>query len=353
MELDYSIKDQKGRLAAVQEALEDDPSPSSKNLSYMANYLLFLSDKGQTKREKKEDYPIVTNNREVTVRKRQVSYEKIVSSLENGEDGLYLMINNDKNQILDPKDPISEKDLNQSPRLREALATIESLQKQFEKAEGQRKYSLKKQIIETWQQVYILKASLKSGSARGKIPNQIKFMAHMPLDDKIALDENLVPRSSCPINLIEPESISFLLCYYSQLKQECAEDLFSDMFHLLLDLENLIVDTFKDKYDFLYDLVIYKIDGLTNEEIQRKMDAKYGIVRNEQYYSTLWRKRIPRLLAIEAQKKWLIWHYTNEEYGNWKECGRCHQIKPAHPMFYSKNDNHYYSICKECRKYYR
>ena len=77
-----------------------------------------------------------------------------------------------------------------------------------------------------------------------------------------------------------------------------------------------------------------------------------NVQHNEQYFSTLWRKKIPRLLAEQAQKNWLIWYYTNEEYGEWKTCGRCGETKLAHPLFFSRNTSkdHYYSICKECRR---
>jgi hypothetical protein len=43
---------------------------------------------------------------------------------------------------------------------------------------------------------------------------------------------------------------------------------------------------------------------------------------------------------------------TNEEYGKWKKCSRCGQIKLANNRFFSKNSTSkdgFYSICKCCR----
>ena len=59
----------------------------------------------------------------------------------------------------------------------------------------------------------------------------------------------------------------------------------------------------------------------------------------------------PFLLTEQAQKDYLIWYYTNEEYGNWKQCGKCGEVKLAHPFFFSKNTSKdgFYSVCKECR----
>lgn len=114
-----------------------------------------------------------------------------------------------------------------------------------------------------------------------------------------------MPHNDGPISLFNPTHISFLLCYYGQLKQECVDDLNSDMFYLLLDLENLVTDTFLPQHEILFDLICWKIDGLTNAEIQQKMQAVHGVDHNEQYYSTLWRKRIPNMIAENAQKQYL------------------------------------------------
>ena len=352
MKLDYSLTTPEERLECVNKLLKETSKEQLNNryLTYMSDYLLFVADKNQTKKEKKEKCSIITKNREVTVNKRQVSFEEIVSSLENGEDGLYAMIRNDKNQILDRKDPISEKDINEIPGLKENIKTIESLKRQFEKATGKTKYSLKQQIISKYQEQYILKASFRGMSGKNAASNQIKNMAHMRIDEEIFINNEGLPQSTGLINLFNVVHISFLLCYYSILKQESLEDLHSDMYYLLLDLEDLIEETFENE-PVLFDLIIWKIDGKTNEEIQKEMERKHGIKHNEQYFSTLWRKRIPKMIVEKAQKKWLIWHYTNEEYGKWKKCGRCGEIKLAHSLFFSKNTSKdgFYSICKECR----
>lgn len=353
MKLDYNLKTPGERIDYVNQLLQTMPSDQIKNqyLTYMSDYILFVADKDQTKKEHKHDSPIVTKNRDITVAKRQVSFEEIVSTLENGEDGLYNRITNDKNQIMDHREKINSTDIDEVPGLLENLLLIEKLKKQFEVATGKNKYSLKKQIIETWQQIYILKASFKGIPARGKTSNQIKNMAHIPLNEKVTLDVNEMPHSDGVINIFNPAHISFLLCYYPQLKQECFDDLDSDMHFLLLDLEKLVDRTLRDE-PVLYDLLVWKIDGKTNEEIQKLMESHYGIQHNEQYFSTLWRKRIPKILAEQASKDWLIWYYTNEEYGNWKRCGKCGKIKLAHPLFFSKNTSKdsFYSICKDCRK---
>lgn len=137
LQLNYNLHTAEERTQYVQNLLDNLPKDeyiNNKTLSYLSDYILFIGDKDQTKKERKLEQPIITRNRETTIDKREISYEGIVASLENGEDGLYAMIRNDKNQILDPRDPISEEEKNSIPGMREYMNTIESLTRQFNKA---------------------------------------------------------------------------------------------------------------------------------------------------------------------------------------------------------------------------
>lgn len=229
--LDYSLKTPEERVKCAEYVLANTPDENlrARYLNYISDYILFVADKNQTKKERKEEHGIITKNRSVTVNKRQVSFEQIVSDLENGEDGIYALITNDKNQIMDHKTPLTEEDIAEVPGLKEHIDLINNLKEQFKTATGARKYSLKKQIIETWQQIYVLKASFKGSPIKGRTSNQVRTMARMTLDENITLDENMMPKSDAKISLINQAHISFLLCYYSQLKQECEDDLTSDM----------------------------------------------------------------------------------------------------------------------------
>ena len=151
MQLDYKLSTPEERVEHVKKVIESTP-PQDLNkgyLSYMSDYILFVADRNQTKEERKAEKPILTKNREVTVNKRQVSYEEIVSNLENGEDGIYALMSNDKNQILDPKDPINEYDLENIPDMRPHHELIQRLKAQLATAKGIQRYHIKKAIIET------------------------------------------------------------------------------------------------------------------------------------------------------------------------------------------------------------
>ena len=68
--------------------------PSERYLEIMADYLTLCMEK-QEKKERK----ILTDNRMSTVNKREMSFEGLVSQFENGEDGIYNLVKEDKNQI--------------------------------------------------------------------------------------------------------------------------------------------------------------------------------------------------------------------------------------------------------------
>lgn len=356
MKLDYSLKTPEERIECVNKVLAATPSQelTPKYLSYMSDYILFVSDKNQTKKEKKNpDGGILTRNREITINKRETSYEGLASSLENGEDGIHALITNDKNQIMDRRDPISKKDLEVIPHLQEYYNNIERLKTKLKSARGHDRYVIKQQIIETWQSMYMMKASYYAISMKKRPTNYIKMVAKLNLAEDIMFDEKGMPYSNALISLLDPTHVSFLLSYYSLLKQESYDDFQSDMYYLLLDLEDLVVKVFQKDHPILWDLLIWKIDGCTNEEIQKRMEATYGIVHSKPYFSDLWRKKIPKMISEQAKKDYLIWYYTNEEYGQWKRCGKCGEVKLAHPMFFSKNNSSkdgLYSICKDCRK---
>ena len=345
LKLDYTIQDPKERNELVQKIIAQTPESklTSKYLETLANYLIFAMDKEERKQKK-----ILTDNRMVTVNKRETSFEGLVAKFENGEDGIYGLITNDKNIIFTPKIAITDADVAAVPGLRELRESIDQLEAAFKTATGKQKFLLKKTIIEQRKQQYILKSSFYQPITPMNIT---RGMNNVVLDEEI----KLTPDGEIDItgfSFLNPDHVSAALCSYSKIKEEVWDKFTCDAYYMILDLENLIDTVLKDDYPLYYDLVVYKIDGKTNDEIQELILRDYQVKHSAEYLSSLWRKKIPKMLADAAQKQWLYWHYTFEERGAWKKCSRCNCIKPAHNMFFSKNStskDHFYSICKDCR----
>ena len=346
IKMDFSLETPEERNEKVKEIIEKTPPEklTPKYLEKLTDYIIFAMDK-QERKEKK----ILTDNRMVTVNKRETSFEGLAGKLENGEDGIYDMIANDKNIIFSPKVSITEKDIAEIPPLKQLRDAIDVVEEQAKKAKGKKAFLLKKQLIEMRQDQYVIKNSYRKPIY---CMNLIKSFSKIDLSEKVYIKEDGTVGSTGIINFFDEKHISSLLCNYSKLKEDTWSNFHDDAKWLLIDFDNLIDKTLEEKYPLYYDLVIYKIDGKQNIEIQKLLEEKHGVKHSVEYISSLWRNKIPKLIAQQAQEDWLVWHYTEEERGNWKCCSRCGQIKLAHNYFFSKNKTSkdgFYSICKCCR----
>lgn len=344
--LDYTLQTAQERSDFVRGVLQEtNPEKiTSKYLEILSDYIIFAMDKEERKQKN-----ILTENRMITVNKRETSYQGLVMKFENGEDGLYNLITNDKNILLTPKTSITQKDIDDIEPLRVLREAIEIVEKEEKAATGKRKFLLKKQLIEMRQDQYSIKSAYKPPMyATGMVKSFVKA----DLSENITMNECQEPISDGFISFFNPFHISALLCNYSLLKEESYGNFMNDCYYLMQDLDNLIERTLKDKYPLYYDLLIYKIDGKQNTEIQELLDKDWGIKHSIEYISSLWRNKIPKLIAEQAKEDYIMWYYTTQERGQWKKCSRCGQIKLAHNRFFSKNKTSkdgFYSICKDCR----
>lgn len=349
VKLDYSLKTAKERVEFVAQ-LPKEQVKSKKYIEILADYIISAMTK-----EEKKNREILTDNRMVTINKRETSYQGLVSKFENGEDGIYNLMIEDKNVLLTPKVSITEKDIAEIPALAVLRESIEAVEKMEKAATGKRKFLLKKQLIEMRQEQYIIKNNYRQTSLTpsGGGGNVVKNLTYADLSENITIDETGEPVSDGLVNFFNWNHISALLCNYSALKEDCWGKFNSDMWYAMLDLDNLVEQTLNnDKYQLYYKLLIYKIDGKQNIEIQELLEKEFGMTHSVEYLSSLWRNKIPKLIAETAKENYLNWYYTYQEKGKWKTCTRCGKVKLATNRFFSKNSTSkdgWYSICKQCR----
>ena len=347
IKLDYSLKLPEERKALVEKICAN-ASPSQltpKYLEILSNYIL---DATLTKEEKKKKM-ITTSNRQVTIDKRETSYEELVGKFENGEDGVYNLINIDKNMYLEHKVEITEEDIAAIPGLRELRERIQNIEEQAKKATGKAKYLLKKQAIEMHQEQYVLKDLFKT-------PIRAHHASHtggnhIVLDEEVFFDEKGEPTSNALVTFFKPNHISAILCNYELLKYHLGNKFTNDFHYLLEDFDKLLKKALK-KYPAYEVIVQGKFNNLSNAEIQQKLKEEQNVFHTVEYISALWRNKIPKIISEQAKDDYLIWYYTNVEKGSWKTCTRCGETKLAHNRYYSKNNTSkdgFYSICKECR----
>ena len=301
------------------------------------------------KQEKKEK-KILTDNRMATVTKRETSYEGLVLQLENGEDGIYNLIHENKNQIFKPKISITKKDLEEIPDLVIIKEAIQYWENRIKTAEGKDAFIIKKTIIELRKDQYIVKEAYRKPvqSSPSKSPRGFYSLRYDDTTSTFDEDGYPIPEG---ISLLNPKVCSEILCLYSKLKQDAWGNFDGDLYFLMEDFDAVAAIALAP-YPLYEKLVVYKIDGLQNIEIQQKLQEEFGIKHSLEYISSLWRNKIPKLIASVAEDQFLENYFLNEMPGRFKRCSRCGQIKLAHNKYFSKNKTSkdgFYSICKKCR----
>lgn len=345
--LDYTVQSPEERNKIVTKIVETLPPQKLTNgyLEVLANYIIYA----KTKEERKRQDSVNTDNRLITINKRQTSFQGLVGKFENGEDGVYNLFTEDKNIIFTPKISITEEDLEEIPALRELRNAIEQVEKAAKTARGKRKYLLKKQIIQMRQDQYVIKTSYKQPIF---CLNAVKNFSSMSFDNNVSISQDGKIKDKSLISFMNPKHVSALLRNYSRLKEDCYGKFYTDGYYMMESLDKLVDKALKEKYPLYYSLLIYKIDGKSNLEIQDLLKKEHGIRHSVEYISSLWRNKIPKLIAEQAEIDFLHWYYLEKEKGKWKKCSRCGEVKLAHNKFFSKNNSSkdgFYSICKQCR----
>ena len=309
----------------------------------MADYLVLCMEK-EEKREKK----ILTENRLATINKREISFEGLASQFENGEDGLYeLIIENDKNVIFKPKIGITQEDLEKIPELQQARDAIHYWEDKLKTATGKEAYIIKKAIIDFRKDQYFIKDSILK-------PVQLKNLTNSKHSIKLEDTVRVRPDGSFEVSgvsFLNPAVCSAILCEYNNLKNKSEGAFHTDLWAVMFDFDNLLKRALHN-YPILQKIVECKNKGFQNLEIQKTLEEEFQITHSIEHISSLWRKKIPNLLASQAEDDYLDWYYLEVEKGQYKKCGRCGKIKLAHSKYYSKNSagkDGWYSICKECR----
>lgn len=316
---------------------------SNANLEQLADYLVFSMEK-QERKEKK----ILTDNRLKTVNKRELSFEGLASKFDHGEDSIYPLINESKSTIFAPKHSITQEDLERIPFLAQVREAIQYWEKLSKKLSGRERYIAKQAAIELAKDQYIIREAYLKPITPAKLTHS---KAQIPLDEDVYIDSegNL---SASGVSLCLPKVCSAILCNYSKLKQDSYDNFMSDTWYLMQDFDRVAETALSDRP--MYDLIVQcKIDNMSLADISAAIEKEFGKSYAVEYISTLWRNRIPQLIAQAAQDEWINWHYFTQEKGRYKRCSKCYKIKLATTRYFNRNrtsKDGLYSVCKACRK---
>lgn len=344
IKLDYSLKTVEERRTLVEQVLAElDGPPNAAYLEILADYLVIPVERAERKERK-----VLTDNRMATINKRETSLEGLMAQLENGEDGIYNLINESKSTILQPKISITKKDLEEIPFLAQLRESIERWEGMLKTAEGKEAFIIKKALIEMRKDQYVIKNAYRKPVVPTKL---VRSHPQIKLDEGYEIGSETNNINSEGFSLCDPKICQAILCNYSKLKQNSWGDFEGDIYFLMEDFDKIATEALAD-YPILEKIVECKIDGKLNIEIQRTLEEEFDKKHSLEYISSLWRNKIPQLIAEKAAEQLLNWHYLQVEKGKYKKCSRCGQVKLAHSKYFSKNKTSkdgWYSICKCCR----
>lgn len=346
LKLDYKLQTCAERADLVNQIIARTPAAALTNryLEILGDYIM-----GAITKEEKRAHLYITDNRRMTIERRETSYEGLVEKFENGEDGIYNIMRNDKNILLQQKQEITPEDIETVPGLKELRAAIDEIEAQSKAATGRRKYLLKKQLIEMRKDQYILKSSYKTPMT--VTPSIIKGVNKIDLSEHRYMDENGNPQSTGLISFFNPAHIAAILSFYNALKIETRGKYQDDFYYLLEAFDDLLWRALAP-YPIYTDIVKMKLAGASHNDIRLMLKEKYHQEHTVQFVSSLWCLKIPKVIAEYEQKKFLSWYYR-ENGLPLKRCSCCKARKPANHHFFSRNKTSkdgFYSQCKQCRQ---
>ncbi len=284
----------------------------------------------------------------VTINKREISFENLVSKFENGEDSLYHLIREDKNIIFQPKISITKKDLEEIPELRQLRDAIELWEKRLKNLTGRAAYIAKRTIIDLRKDQYIIKAAYQ----RPIVCTKLTHSAYsLPIEEKFeGIGSDQYPIFS-GVSLTDPKVCGAILRNYSHLRQDSWGNFNSDIWYLLEDFDRVATAAMRERP--IYERIIEcKVDGVSNAQIKKILQEEFNVTYDDVYISNVWCQKIPELIASAALDEWLQWYYTHVKQGTFKTCNGCGKIKLRHPKYFTRNNaakDGLYSLCKDCR----
>ena len=324
----------------------------------MANYILEASEK----EDKIKKHEILTRNRLKTIQEREISFEQLLKEENNELSNSYIQSleikkNENKNKLLCHKISLTEKDKQNKyiQQIEEQIKQINSWIRDPEYSYKEDIPKLKSLVINLRKDEFLIKSSINKTIIFTKLAfnkrKEINYYAPTGYENE---QGQYIFISDSTFYFHNFKHLAALLQNYQQLKESNAADIQSTMHWILIDFENLVEYAFENNKNEKYkDIVLLKMKGLSNEEINEELILKYGKGFSINYMSSLLNKNIPKLLADKYKQYTNEWYYTYKQYGKWKTCTKCGKVKLANTYnFAVRKSGGKYGLraeCKECR----
>lgn len=358
MDFDYSVGDPAARCRSVARALPRRPSRA--DLSAAADYILMVGDPGAAKAERASDAPVLTRNRMVTVSKREVSMEAMADGCaadgRTAEEAVSSVAAGRPEAPLDRRRARGEPagDALHDAAVASMMEAAASLERQASRAEGRRRFELKRQAIEFYRDAHLARELGRQASPPVQ-PEADAFRQPTTLASSVVLDPaTLMPRAVGGASLLDPACCRALMRCAWALWPQVESDLSSDVRPMLEEL--------RSRLDRVYPagtperaFLDSAMSGAPLAEAAAVGDAAMRSAgrdpRPRAWWGQLWGRSAPQAVADDAARSWLLANWEDPVAGRRKRCTRCGRSLPPHPLWFSRNTSRdgYYSICKSCR----
>jgi hypothetical protein len=151
------------------------------------------------------------------------------------------------------------------------------------------------------------------------------------------------------IELNNPQHLFALMDNYAELKEGVWDKPDSDLWVLLHEFENLVEKSELEPYE--KDILIYKIDKMTGEDICLEINSKYEMELKESNLVRIYSEVIPKKLVSTHDDIYEEWLYTYRVKGKYKQCKKCGANKVLNERnFYKepKGKDGFKSTCIKC-----
>jgi hypothetical protein len=301
--------------------------PMCKQLERIADYLLYAENKEKRKEQHGDDFHI-----DVSSKKKEIPIGNIFHTQDEEDSSiqsfkLYRKVkvtNEDREQFEELKD---------TGRLIERLKTMidTGVDSNGNKIDEDAMRKIKWYLIEIRKDEVAIKEILKG---------YIRFKRLSPEGGEADFS------GFCFDNI---KHVSTLFYNYSKLKQSSFDDTHGYLKIILEVFENIISGIKFE--DYVYDIFIWKIDGLKRKQISYNIKEKYGIEVSERMISEITRNTIPQMIVENYKNNYEDWVYIFKIKGIYKVCSKCSHTKLQSEFgINNRSKDGLNSVCKECRK---
>ncbi|OME53996.1 hypothetical protein BSK59_15560 [Paenibacillus odorifer] len=300
----------------------------AKDLEALASYLLYAKDSNAS-----DD--TITDYRQKRNTNREASIEKLMKVREVRRE-------TNRSIIKTPKIKVTDRDRSKYPELADTGKTISRITHMINSGIDSKGRMLSLSEIKKlkWIRTDIQKDEIA-------IKNELKGYIRFQSICKSEQDFNQLSF----MRFDDVEIMRVLVEDYAELKEYSYDDTFGYLKIIIFAFEELIEMT--DIKDFMKDILIWKIEGMSYDEMIVNLQETYDIKMTKPRLSKITRETIPSMIAETYKQQREDWIYTYVLRGVYKACNCCKNNYLSTKKYFSPNKRSksgLRNICKNCRK---